>query len=362
MTPPRCPGPVTRRRFLQIGALSVGLGAIQPYRCSGPPTRGTEPPTSVILIWLPGGPPHMETYDMKPDAPAEYRGDFRPIQTTVPGHRRLRTPAAARQVADKLQPHPLDRPHVRRPRRRAQAVPHRPRPAQAGRLRQRLSRWSARWSPSCASGRGAGVPNYVAGTDPGRDGIDVFSFGSAYLGPATHPFTVAGDPSQPELPGPQPRPVRRRARAGSAERVDLLRRPRQPTVPGLTRRRRRRPTRLRKQALTLMTSDRARVAFDLTPRAAARPRALRHARLGPARPAGPPAGRGRGQLRDDGAWRTPTSPACRCPSDGTYNWDSHAVNCHIFDDAKVPPAALRPGRHRPDRRPVRPRPRPQACC
>ena len=41
----------------------------------------------------------------------------------------------------------------------------------------------------------AGVPNYIAGTDPGRDGIDVFSFGSACLGPATHPFPVPGDPS-----------------------------------------------------------------------------------------------------------------------------------------------------------------------
>jgi hypothetical protein len=40
---------------------------------------------SVIFLWLPGGPPHMETYDMKPDAPVEYRGDFKPIHTNVPG-------------------------------------------------------------------------------------------------------------------------------------------------------------------------------------------------------------------------------------------------------------------------------------
>ena len=39
----------------------------------------------MIFVWLPGGPPHMETYDMKPDAPADYRGDFRPIKTNVPG-------------------------------------------------------------------------------------------------------------------------------------------------------------------------------------------------------------------------------------------------------------------------------------
>src|SRR5437588_615060 len=47
--------------------------------------------------------------------------------------------------------------------------------------------------------RETGVPNYIAGTDPGRDQIDVFSFGSAYLGPSTHPFTVVGDPSSPKF-------------------------------------------------------------------------------------------------------------------------------------------------------------------
>ena len=41
--------------------------------------------TSVILFWMWGGPSHLETYDMKPQAPVEYRGPFRPIKTTVPG-------------------------------------------------------------------------------------------------------------------------------------------------------------------------------------------------------------------------------------------------------------------------------------
>ena len=40
---------------------------------------------SVIFIWLPGGPPSMETYDMKPEAPLDYRGEFRPIATNVAG-------------------------------------------------------------------------------------------------------------------------------------------------------------------------------------------------------------------------------------------------------------------------------------
>ena len=41
--------------------------------------------------------------------------------------------------------------------------------------------------------------NYVCGTDGGRAGIDVFSFGSAYLGKSTHPFMVGGDPSLPDF-------------------------------------------------------------------------------------------------------------------------------------------------------------------
>ena len=83
----RCEGPQSRRQFLRIGSLALGgcaLQSIAPWRLQAGPA-GKRPDTSVILLWLPGGPPHMETYDMKPDAPAEYRGDFRPIRTKVPG-------------------------------------------------------------------------------------------------------------------------------------------------------------------------------------------------------------------------------------------------------------------------------------
>src|SRR4051794_41228633 len=84
-----CSGPMTRRHFLRIGSLAlggVGLGGIAPWRLAGADGKPASPTdTAVILVWLPGGPPHMETYDMKPDAPLEYRGDFRPIRTVVPG-------------------------------------------------------------------------------------------------------------------------------------------------------------------------------------------------------------------------------------------------------------------------------------
>jgi hypothetical protein len=55
-----------------LGARASALG-------SAPPAR------AVILVWLWGGPSHLDTFDMKPDAPIEYRGPFEPIATTVPG-------------------------------------------------------------------------------------------------------------------------------------------------------------------------------------------------------------------------------------------------------------------------------------
>src|SRR5215475_10283261 len=85
---PSCPGPFSRRNFLKIGALTLGgLGpaGIVPWKVQAADPADRTPDTAVILIWLPGGPPHMEMYDMKPDAPAEYRGDFKPIRTNVPG-------------------------------------------------------------------------------------------------------------------------------------------------------------------------------------------------------------------------------------------------------------------------------------
>src|SRR3954462_15607760 len=82
-----CPGPVSRRNFLKLGGLALGgLGShgILPWKLAAQERPDAESDTSVILIWLPGGPPHMETYDMKPDAPPEDRGAFRPIQTGRP--------------------------------------------------------------------------------------------------------------------------------------------------------------------------------------------------------------------------------------------------------------------------------------
>src|SRR5207244_10539476 len=46
---------------------------------------GTNPAKGIIMVLLPGGPTHVDTFDLKPEAPAEIRGEFRPIATNVPG-------------------------------------------------------------------------------------------------------------------------------------------------------------------------------------------------------------------------------------------------------------------------------------
>ena len=80
---------VPRRVAIATGLLGLGgfgladlLRHRQARADSGQPAADD---TAVIFVWLPGGPPHLETYDMKPDAPAEVRGTFRPIRTNVAG-------------------------------------------------------------------------------------------------------------------------------------------------------------------------------------------------------------------------------------------------------------------------------------
>jgi hypothetical protein len=83
-----CDG-INRRNFLRIGAFGAGLSLADMLRlqASAAPAASASTPKlkSAIMIYLPGGPSHMDMYDLKPDAPAEFRGEFKPIQTNVPG-------------------------------------------------------------------------------------------------------------------------------------------------------------------------------------------------------------------------------------------------------------------------------------
>jgi len=75
----------SRRWFLQTGLTGIaGLSLPTLLRCRTHAASASKS-KSVILIWLDGGPSHMDLYDLKPDAPAEYRGIWKPIRSKVPG-------------------------------------------------------------------------------------------------------------------------------------------------------------------------------------------------------------------------------------------------------------------------------------
>jgi hypothetical protein len=78
----------SRRSFLQLGLAgmgSLGLAQLAALREASANSGPAKKDTSVILLWLDGGPGHMDMYDLKPEAPPEYRGIWRPIKTNVSG-------------------------------------------------------------------------------------------------------------------------------------------------------------------------------------------------------------------------------------------------------------------------------------
>lgn len=83
-----CDG-TTRRDCIQLGIGGLfGGGLVNTLRARGEATKAagsTSTADRVILIWMDGGPTHFETFDPKPDAPAEYRGEFGYTKTSVPG-------------------------------------------------------------------------------------------------------------------------------------------------------------------------------------------------------------------------------------------------------------------------------------
>src|SRR5581483_4156843 len=78
-----CDG-ISRRSFLQIGAFGAGLSLAGMLRAREAQGNGSSN-KAAIMIYLPGGPSHMDMYDLKPDAPKEFKGEFNPIATNVPG-------------------------------------------------------------------------------------------------------------------------------------------------------------------------------------------------------------------------------------------------------------------------------------
>jgi hypothetical protein len=80
-----CAG-VSRRNFLKVGTLAgIGLTLPELIRMREAAAASGKRPANVIFLFLDGGPSHLETFDLKPEAPAEIRGEFKPIETSVKG-------------------------------------------------------------------------------------------------------------------------------------------------------------------------------------------------------------------------------------------------------------------------------------
>src|SRR6266851_5508252 len=85
-----CAGPlqISRRRMLQVGGIGffgLNLPSLLRANSRSGPTGLTATADSCILIFLNGGPSHLDMWDMKPAAPTEVRGEFKPIATPLPG-------------------------------------------------------------------------------------------------------------------------------------------------------------------------------------------------------------------------------------------------------------------------------------
>ncbi|MEX0700871.1 MAG: DUF1501 domain-containing protein [Planctomycetales bacterium] len=97
---------VSRRKFLKIGGMALGgmaLPDLLRLRAAG--NAAASPvrlPKSVIMVYLFGGPSHIDTYDLKPEAPVDYRGEFQPIRTNVPGFDICELMPMQARIADRL--------------------------------------------------------------------------------------------------------------------------------------------------------------------------------------------------------------------------------------------------------------------
>lgn len=95
-----------RRTYLQLGLAGLAGGSFTDLlalrQASAANHSGTDKPKSnCILIWMDGGPTHLETFDLKPEAPIEIRGEFRPIDTNVPGMQICEHMPKLAKIADK---------------------------------------------------------------------------------------------------------------------------------------------------------------------------------------------------------------------------------------------------------------------
>ena len=98
-----CDG-LSRRAFLKMGSLAVGGLSLADVLRAESAAGVSRSHKSVIMIFMPGAPSHLDLYDLKPEAPVEVRGEFRPIRTAVPGIEICEHLPKLARIMDKLVP------------------------------------------------------------------------------------------------------------------------------------------------------------------------------------------------------------------------------------------------------------------
>lgn len=255
---------VSRRTFIEAGALGVGgLGLSQLLKLQAEgAVDSSRRKTSVILFWLSGGPGHMETWDPKPDAPAEYRGPFGAVSTNVPGvHFGELMPRLAgmmEQLAVLRTVNHGSGDHTKGNHWMLTGFEGPAFNAADNRQQRRPSMGAA-----VARVRGAnhaGMPAYV-GVPHLRGGTDNLFHYNAYLGGGYNPFVVNSDPASDDFSVPNLALPAGLTQPRLADRLTLLQ-----SLDSLARAGDRTMQDLddhHQQAFDLLTSRRVREAFDI---------------------------------------------------------------------------------------------------
>ncbi|QDV16086.1 hypothetical protein Pan153_07070 [Gimesia panareensis] len=323
----RCPGPVSRRSFLEMGSLALGgicLSDLLRHRAlaaeaQAKPQAAT-PDTSVILIWLQGGPSHIDMYDMKPEAPDTIRSPFEQIPTNVPGLDICEHMPGQARIADKFTlirsiTHSWNGHQDGAQRFLTGYNP--PRPAMNENVYPSMGAVVAKYREKMDFG----VPNYVSSYNGG-----IQYAGSAYLGKAANPFVVSGDPNADnfQVKNISPPPELAESldnRAALLKGLDNFRREldQSGSMDSLDK--------FNRQALGLLTSEKVRSAFDISQE----PDHIR-------------------DMYGRHTWGQRALLARRLVESGcsfvsmvmqrsgvgkSHNWDDHAVNWHIFKELEL---------------------------
>lgn len=311
-------GNLTRREVLRCSLAGIaGLSLTDLLRMRAGAAESAER-TAIILVWLPGGASHIETYDPKPLAPAEFRGPYSPIGTNVPGMNVCELLPQHAGIADRFT---LLRSMVHTGFCHQQGTHQLLTGHEIRELKNQPDHPDV-LSIACKlrGNQGRSMPRYV-GVPP------VNYSGAAYLGPAYQAFSVTGDPndagfSVPNIGLPDEKALARLDdRIALRQRFDMLRRDvdRKATMQAFDA--------FESQAWDLLTAEAAREAFDLSGEAdAIRDRYGRNRW-------GQQALLGRRLVEAGVDLVTVQFGGALCGRVG--NWDDHAVNHHVFDAMKL---------------------------